>query len=57
MILAAMALYIPAVVSWTQPEGGLFTWVTLPLSMSNDEKLEEASDCKVTFVPGAGRQR
>jgi len=52
-MLAAMSRYFPPEVSWTHPQGGLFVWVTLPLSMNSEELLQKAMRNKVAFVPGA----
>jgi 2-aminoadipate transaminase len=42
----------PPEVKYTQPEGGMFLWVTLPNNISSLELLELALDEKVIFVPG-----
>lgn len=52
IMLASMKKYLPAEVTWTQPDGGLFLWVTLPLGMDTKELLKKAVDNKVAFVPG-----
>jgi 2-aminoadipate transaminase len=51
MVEAAKALF-PAEVSCTEPEGGMFLWVTLPPGMSSLAFFEKALERKVTFVPG-----
>jgi 2-aminoadipate transaminase len=38
--------------SWTEPEGGLFLWVTVPDSMDTLKLLHQAIKFKVAFVPG-----
>jgi 2-aminoadipate transaminase len=53
VMLAAMAQHFPPGVSWTQPQGGLFLWVTLPSSLNAEELLVEALRHRVAFVPGA----
>ena len=40
-------------VKWTQPQGGLFLWVTLPAEMDAKALLQEAVKENVAFVPGA----
>lgn len=40
-------------VTWTQPEGGLFVWVTVPEHIDTDALLLEAVKHKVAFVPGS----
>ena len=48
----AMAEYFPKTTSYTQPEGGMFLWVTLPEGFSAMELLDIAIKRKVVFVPG-----
>jgi len=50
---AAIARHFPKSVHVTEPEGGMFLWVTLPENISATELLKRAVDCKVAFVPGA----
>ena len=38
--------------SWTQPEGGLFLWVTVPEKIDTLQLFHEAIKFKVAFVPG-----
>lgn len=52
-MLAALAAYMPDSVTWTQPEGGLFVWVTLPPDINTSALLKRAvSEARVAFVPG-----
>lgn len=52
-MLAALEAHMPAGVSWTRPEGGLFVWLTLPAQISAAELLPQAvAEAKVAFVPG-----
>jgi 2-aminoadipate transaminase len=44
--------YFPKGVSCTEPEGGMFLWVTLPEGISSMELFEIALKNKVAFVPG-----
>jgi 2-aminoadipate transaminase len=53
VMLAAMDTYFPPEVEWTQPEGGLFLWGTVPSGMNTTEILKSAIEQKVAFVPGA----
>jgi len=39
-------------VTYIDPEGGMFLWVTLPQGMSASALFEEAIKEKVAFVPG-----
>ncbi len=53
-MLAALARHMPKGLSWTEPEGGLFVWLTLPPSMDADELQRVAFEkAKIIFVPGA----
>ena len=52
MVQAASSLF-PSEVTCTQPEGGMFLWVTLPPGRSAMTFFEKALAEKVTFVPGA----
>ncbi len=51
-MLLAIKKYFPENVKVTQPEGGMFLWVTLPDSLSALELFDMASKEKVAFVPG-----
>ena len=51
MVGAARALF-PREVTCTEPEGGMFLWMTLPVGMSALSFFEKAMEQKVTFVPG-----
>jgi 2-aminoadipate transaminase len=42
----------PSEVIWTEPEGGLFLWVTLPKHMSARALLDKAIQQKVAYVYG-----
>ncbi|ADZ08962.1 putative transcriptional regulator, GntR family [Methanobacterium lacus] len=45
-------LHFPDDVKYTQPEGGMFLWVTLPGDMAAMELFERTMEDKVAFVPG-----
>ena len=52
-MLTALEQNMPAGVTWTRPEGGLFIWVTLPKGMDGAELLRRAiTEAAVAFVPG-----
>ncbi len=53
VMLAAMDRYFPPEVDWTQPEGGLFLWGTIPENLNSADVLKDAIKQKVAFVPGA----
>ncbi len=38
--------------SWTEPNGGLFIWVTLPETIDSQDLFEKALEANVAFVPG-----
>ncbi len=44
---------MPAAVSFTRPEGGLFLWVELPNDLDATDLLPRAVDQQVAYVPGA----
>ncbi len=53
-MLAALKAYMPKGVSWTEPEGGMFVWVTLPQGMDGAALLVRAlEEENVAFVPGS----
>ncbi len=52
-MLAALAETMPAGVTWTKPDGGLFVWVTLPEDVDGARLLARAvEEARVAFVPG-----
>lgn len=52
-VMDALAEFMPAGTTWTQPSGGFFTWITLPEGISTDSLLQPAIDSGVVFVPGS----
>ena len=53
-MLRALRAHMPPGVTWTEPEGGFFVWVTLPEALDAGALLRRAVDeAKVAFVPGA----
>lgn len=53
-MLQALEANMPAGVTWTTPEGGLFIWVTLPEHLDGAEILRRAiAEVGVAFVPGS----
>lgn len=53
-MLAALQEHFPAEASWTEPEGGLFIWATLPDYIDTGDLLAKALRADVAFVPGQG---
>ena len=51
-MLAALRRTMPASVSWTQPSGGMFLWLTLPAGLVARDLLRTAVAAGVSFVPG-----
>jgi 2-aminoadipate transaminase len=53
LMLQALQDYFPEQAQWTQPEGGMFIWVTLPKGIDTTQLLAKAIAQNVAFVPGA----
>ena len=52
-MLAALATEMPAGVTWSKPDGGLFVWVTLPDDMDATALLTRAvEEQNMAYVPG-----
>lgn len=51
-MVTAIRRYLPAEVVITEPEGGMFLWVTLPAGVSALKLFHRAIEEKVAFVPG-----
>lgn len=52
-MLSACARSLPRGTTWTEPDGGLFVWATLPAGFDAQELLRQAMLDRVAFVPGA----
>ena len=52
-MIAAMPGTVPEGSSWTDPDGGMFTWLRLPAGRDSAALLREALKRDVAFVPGA----
>ncbi len=48
-----MKHYFPEEITFTNPEGGMFIWVTLPSYLSSQQLLDLAAKEKLVFVPGS----
>jgi 2-aminoadipate transaminase len=44
---------MPDGVRWTEPQGGMFVWLTVPAGVDTLRLLERAIAAGVAFVPGA----
>jgi 2-aminoadipate transaminase len=51
-MLAALREHFPPQATWTEPEGGLFIWATLPDYIDTGDLLARALREDVAFVPG-----
>ena len=52
-MLSLLEEYMPAGVSWTRPEGGLFLWLTLPESIDTVALYDRALEAGVAYVAGS----
>jgi 2-aminoadipate transaminase len=52
VMLAALREHFPAEATWTEPQGGLFIWATLPEYIDTGDLLAKALRADVAFVPG-----
>lgn len=52
LTIRLMEQEFPAGIRFTRPEGGLFTWVTMPEGINTRDLLEECLKENVMFVPG-----
>ena len=52
VMVQAILDHFPEEVRFTEPDGGMFLWVTLPEGCSSMELFETAIQAKVAFVPG-----
>lgn len=52
-MLRALEEHFPDGTTWTEPEGGLFVWATLPAVVDTQDLLARALRENVAFVPGA----
>ncbi len=53
VILSALKETMPPHVRWTEPEGGLFIWVTGPEGLDTDALFAKAVDAGVAYIPGS----
>jgi 2-aminoadipate transaminase len=54
-MLGALEEFMPRLpgLSWVEPEGGMFLWITLPQGMDADEMFKEAIERNVAYVVGS----
>ncbi len=53
LMLKALEKHFPEGSKWTEPDGGMFLWVTLPDKINTKEMFQEAIKEKVAYVHGA----
>jgi len=52
-MLAALAEHFPQSANWTKPQGGFYTWVTVPKEIDTEALLSQAiKDASVAYVAG-----
>jgi 2-aminoadipate transaminase len=51
-LLAVLARSMPATARWTRPEGGFFSWLTLPEGVDSADLARRAVESGVGIVPG-----
>ena len=52
-MLQALKEFLPYGIEWTNPEGGMFIWLTLPETIDAGEMFHEALDKGIAYVPGS----
>jgi 2-aminoadipate transaminase len=52
VMISTIRGFFPRSVRYTQPEGGMFAWLTLPDSITSRELLRRSMEKKIVFVPG-----
>ena len=53
-LLEGLAALMPAGTTWTRPQGGFYSWVTLPDGLDSRAMLPRAVAALVAYVPGTG---
>lgn len=53
-MLTALADLMPEGTTWTEPQGGLFVWATLPDGLDARAMMPRAIAARVAYVPGTG---
>jgi DNA-binding transcriptional MocR family regulator len=54
VMLDSLADLMPEDTTWTQPDGGLFVWATLPPGLDAKAMMPRAIAARVAYVPGTG---
>lgn len=53
LMISCFRKYMPEGVTWTEPHGGLFLFVTLPVQLNSEKIFKKAIEKNVAFVPGS----
>ena len=53
-LLQSMQALMPLGVTWTVPQGGFYSWLTLPQQLNATNMLPRAISSMVAYVPGSG---
>jgi len=53
LMLEAIETHFPRQAEWSEPKGGLFVWVKLPLDADTSKMLKEAVQSGVAYIPGS----
>jgi DNA-binding transcriptional MocR family regulator len=51
-MIEALRKYMPEYVSWSEPKGGMFLWLTLPENIDTSEMIPFAAKNRVYYVTG-----
>jgi 2-aminoadipate transaminase len=52
-MISAIRKYFPNYIKYTNPQGGLFVWLTLPEDWTGEDIMNECIKEKVTIIPGS----
>jgi len=52
VLFKALETHLGDIATWTEPEGGLFVWCTLPEEIDTWDMFEDAMRNKVIYIPG-----
>jgi 2-aminoadipate transaminase len=51
-LMTALETHLGDIATWTEPEGGLFSWCVLPDALNTWELLDDAIQAGVIYIPG-----
>ena len=52
-MISSIRKYFPSYIKYTNPQGGLFVWLTLPEDWTGEDIMNECIKEKVTIIPGS----